>query len=255
MNLPEPERTRFELRGLLCGVPLRIRPLFWSAAAVLGVRYYADPEAGGVGYFAFWMIAVTVCVLLSGLGQALVGRLFGLRGWIVLDGFGGRLTGLEALPTCRRRVTVLLAGPLVPFALVAGIWVLTDAIPFPETLIEWGWQTPVATGVAILVRINLGWGLLNVLPLWPLAGGRIASDVGETLWGQRGRTAAVGLSLGVTGALTVWVVLEMSWRLSFHYDPRYLLYLEESSILLLFCFVFWVRSFKLLWPPHVSTKS
>ena len=89
MKLPEPERTRYELHGLLCGVPLRVRPLFWSATAVLGIRYYADPEAGSMEYFVFWMVAVPVCVLLGALAQTLTGRCSGcaagscFTGWAV----------------------------------------------------------------------------------------------------------------------------------------------------------------------------
>ena len=173
-----------------------------------------------------------------------------MRGGIVLYGLGSLITGVDSLPRCWQRALVLLAGPLVQLLLVAGIWGLTDLIPFPAPLIEWGWQTPVATGLAILGRIALGWGLLNLLPLWPLAGGRIASDVGESLWGIRGRVAAVILSLGVTTVLSVWVVFEMGWHLNQRYDPRYLLYLEESGVLLLFCFLLWLRSFRILWPEN-----
>jgi Zn-dependent protease len=239
------------LHGLLCGVPLRIRPLFWAASAALGIRYYADPEAGSAEYFALWMVAVLVCVLLSALGQALVGRAFGMRGSIVLYGLGSLISGVDSLPRCRQRVAVLLSGPLISLLLLAGIWGLTELIPFPATQVEWGWRSLLANGLVILVRINLGWGLLNLLPLWPLAGGRIASDVGETLWGKRGQIAAVVLSLAVTAVLSVWVILEMGWRMNnLRYDPRYAPSLEECGILLLFCFFFWIRSFRTLWPEN-----
>jgi hypothetical protein len=92
------------------------------------------------------------------------------------------------------------------------------------------------------------------LPLWPLAGGRIAFSIGEALLGRKGLIAAAVLSLGATALLSVWVVIEMSWHLEFHYDPRYLLHLEEFSILLLFCFILWLRSFKILWPENISNE-
>ncbi|HEV3386685.1 MAG TPA: hypothetical protein VG097_17850 [Gemmata sp.] len=252
MNFTETGRTRFEIRSRLCGVPLRIEPLFWSSVAVLGIRYYADPEAGSLGYFIFWIAAVLGCVLLHALGQAGVGRLFGMRGEIVLYSLGSQILGLDKLSRCWRRTAVLLAGPMVQFVLVACIWGLT-AIPFPKTLGDWGWQSPIANGVAILVRIALAWGLLNIAPLWPLAGGRIALDVGETLFGRKGKTSALVLSLAFTAILSVWVVFEMSWRLENRYDPLYSIYLLEGIIQLFFCFVLWLQSFKALWPGENST--
>jgi stage IV sporulation protein FB len=247
MNLPEPNPSRYDLHGRLCGVPLRIHPFFWSSVAALGIRYYADPEAGSLGYFAFWFAAVLGCVLLHALSQIFVGRLFGMRGAIVLYSLGSLISGVDNLPQCWQRVVVPLAGPIAQFVLVGCIWGLAVIFPFPVTLSDWGYQAPIATGAAMLVRINLHWGLLNVLPLWPLAGGRISVDVGETLGGRTGRIAALILSLVVIALISVWAVFETSWYLNFRYDPRYVLHLEEGIVWLLFCFVLWTRNFAALW--------
>jgi Zn-dependent protease len=144
-----------------------------------------------------------------------------------------------------------LAGPTVQLVLLGGVWGLT-AIPFPKTLIDWGWQTPVATGALILVQINLTWGLLNIVPLWPFVGGRIAVDVGETALGKTGRVISLVLSLAVTSIVSVWIVFEMSLHLNNRFDPNYLIHLEEGIIRLLFCFVLWTISFKALWPVENS---
>ncbi len=251
MKFPEPNRTKYEIRGTIIGVPLRLQPLFWSSVATLGIRYYADPEGGSLGYFLFWIAAALSCLLLHALGQAVVGRLLGICGEIVLDGLGSQFVGVDRLPRCWQRVLTRLAGSLVQFALVGGIWGLTE-IPFPQTLSDWGWKSPIANGAKILLDINLTWGLLTVLPLWPLAGGRVALDVGETLLGRKGRTLALLLSLAVTAILSTWVVFEMSLHLSFPYDPRYLLHLIEGVIRLFFCFILWTISFKAMWPVDSS---
>jgi stage IV sporulation protein FB len=247
MKLPEPGHVKYEFQGHLLGAAIRIHPLFWCSAAALGVRYFADPENGSIGYFVFWMAGVSFCVLLHALGEIFVGRIFGMRGEILLYGLGGRTTGVESLPRCRKRITVLLAGPIVLFLLVAGLWGITESVPFPDFLIDWGWQTPIANGAAILVRIGLYWGLLNVLPLWPLAGGQIAVDLGETFFGKRGRTIALVSSLGVIAYLCIWTVFQKSYYLGFHYDPHYLLHLVEGFVLLVFCYVLWMLNFKVLW--------
>jgi hypothetical protein len=225
------------------------------SAAALGIRCYVDPEDGSLGYFAFWIVAALMCVLLHAFGQALVGRLFGIRCGIVLDGLGGQIVGVESLPRLWQRVSVLLAGPVVSFLLVAGIWAAIELIPFPRFLIDWGWQSPIATGALMLVRINLAWGLLSISPIWPLSGGRIAVDAGETLLGRKGRIAAMILSLVVTALLTVWIVFEMSWHLNFRYDPLYLLHLQECLIWLVFCFALWILGFKAVWSAHESNSA
>src|SRR5580700_6241444 len=121
MNIPEPDRTPFDLCLRLRGVSLRIQPLFLLSSAALGIRCYADPEDGSLGYFAFWIVAALVCVFVHALGQALVGRLFGIRCGIVLDGLGSQIVGVESSPRLWQRVSVLLAGPAVSFLLVTGI--------------------------------------------------------------------------------------------------------------------------------------
>jgi stage IV sporulation protein FB len=257
MKVPEPGHTRFDLRWRLGGVPVRINPLFWLAAALLGLKYYLDPEAGGPGYFLFWMAAALLSVLAHQFGQVLAGRLFGLRGEVVLFGLGGRTLGIDDLPRRRQRVLVLLAGPLVNGLIVAAVLGLTYT-PFPTVFLDWGWAPAIATGAAILVRINLYWALLNLVPLWPLDGGRSACAIGEGLLGRRGLGAALGLSLILAGGLGVWVTLEMSREISRHeqspFDQRYVLHLTEFTILLLFCFLLWMLSFRALWPAEPDNK-
>jgi stage IV sporulation protein FB len=247
MKLQEPGQTSFDLRGRLCGVALRIHPFFWTSTVLLGSRYIADPEAGSVGYFAFWMMAALVCVLLPALAQAFLGRCFGARLGIVLYGLGSQLTGVESLPHSWKRVATFLAGPIVSSLLVAAIREAIELIPFPAFLVDWGWQAPIATGAAILVHLNLWWCLLSILPVWPLTGGQVAVNVGETFLGRAGRNATLVLSLVTVAILSLLVVFETSGRLSFHFDPRYVLYLQEGIVWLAFCFVLWLRGFKVLW--------
>jgi stage IV sporulation protein FB len=248
MKTPEPQPTRFDLHGQLFGTPIRIQPAFWVSSALLGIRYYTDPEGGGIGYFAFWMVAVLVSVLLHECGHVLAGRLFGLRGEIFLGGLGGQLTGLDSLPRRWQRVIVLLAGPSVQLLILAGIWAIT-APAFPAATLSGGWRTAIGTGMAMVGWLNASWALLNLLPLWPLDGGRLACEVGEGLFGRRGVAGALWLCVASTGALAVFLVLELSWRLEvLRYDPRYVLSLEQFSVLLLFCFLLWLRAFRALWP-------
>jgi stage IV sporulation protein FB len=246
MNVAEPRRTRFDLRWKLLGTPFRATPLFWAAVAVLGIRYYADPEAGSFGYFVFWMVAAVSAVLLHDLGQILVGRFFAMRGDVVLYGLGSLTMGADTLSRRWQRVVVLLSGSLIQFVFVAVIWGLTWA-PYPALLGSAPLRYSIGNGTAILLRAHFYWGLLNLLPIWPLDGGRIACEIGDGLFGRRGIWAALGLSLVTCAAVAIFVTLQLSVRLDFRFDPRYLLYLEEFTVLLLFCFLFWTRGFQALW--------
>jgi stage IV sporulation protein FB len=251
MHSPEPRPTRWELRWRMFGADIRVHPLFWASSAVTGVRYYQHPEDGGFGVFVFWMIAVFLSLLLHEFGHVFTARLFGVRGDIVLSGLGGRMLGLGELKRCWQRLVVLLAGPLTTF-LFFGVLQAITWIPFP------GWREPIGMGMVILVHINFWWGLLNVLPLWPLDGGQMAAELGEALLGRRGRSLAALLSVFVAGLLTVWLVIEMRLRLDQHrFSPLYRIYVEVFVVLSVYCFVFWLSGFRALWgeaePPPGPT--
>jgi membrane-associated protease RseP (regulator of RpoE activity) len=119
--------------------------------------------------------------------------------------------------------------------------------PFPRVFRDWSWQAPIANGLFILLWINLGWALLNLIPLWPLDGGRVACEIGEAIFGPKGRSMGLGLSIICAGLLAVAATLQLSSRLSFPYDPRYLLYLTEYCISILYLFLLWLRNFSELW--------
>jgi Zn-dependent protease len=95
--------------------------------------------------------------------------------------------------------------------------------------------------------INSFWGLLNLLPLWPLDGGRIAVEVGAALLGRRGQTLALLLSLAVSLLLLVVVLLWMRLTLIDPFDIHYRVYLEFFCIQAISCYAFWLSAFRALW--------
>jgi stage IV sporulation protein FB len=249
MKDPEVHSTRFDLHWRCRGTSFRITPLFLVSCAILGVRYYVDPEAGSFGWGVFWMVAVVLSVLAHEMGHVLAGWIFGLRGDVILSGLGGVIQGVSTLPQRWQRIVVLLAGPLVQIVIVAGI-VGLPLLPFPSVLRRGGLDFAIANGMSMVFWINLDWAVLNLLPIWPLDGGRIAAEIGEGLFGPRGAAWALGASIVTCGILAIGVSLELSLRLSNPYDPHYILYLERFTVLLLFCFLFWVRGFRDLWPEE-----
>jgi Zn-dependent protease len=140
-----------------------------------------------------------------------MGRLFGSEGHIVLYSFGGLAIGSNALSNRWRRIAVCFAGPAAGFLLLAGVLLLVrDAIDFqPWPVFERLPNTsPLLTEAIVdLIWINLAWGLLNLLPIWPLDGGQISRDFLGWLSPHNGFRAAYWLSVIVAGLLAVHALI------------------------------------------------
>jgi Zn-dependent protease len=111
-----------------------------------------------------FLLAVFASVLLHELGHALVARRYGVATRrIILSPIGG-IAQLEGMPRRpRQELAVALAGPAVNFVLAAGLWLLAPLFagaPIMSTLL----------GSVMLA--NLGLGLFNLVPAFPMDGGR-----------------------------------------------------------------------------------
>ena len=121
MLLQEPDRTQADLNFSLFGIPIRIHPMFWAIAALLGLNA-CDRD---LSLLLIWVVAVFFSILLHELGHAVVIRWFGNRPWITLYAFGG-LTSHDPRRSLRPggtntwgQILISFAGPGVGFLLVA----------------------------------------------------------------------------------------------------------------------------------------
>ena len=63
---------------------------------------------------------------------------------------------------------------------------------------------PLFEGLLLdLYYINLIWSLLNLLPIWPLDGGRMSREFFEWLLPQKGTSLALGISFVIAGLLAI----------------------------------------------------
>lgn len=253
MLLPAPQPSRWDLHGRLFGAEVRIRPIFWASCVLMGLPYYQYPKIGGMSAFGFWIAAVLISLLAHETSHILAARLFGARSFIVLSGLGGQVYGLDELKRWKR-VLVLLAGSLGNILIFGILWLAADPErnPLPIERLGREWSTFIANAVFVLMLINALWCLLNLLPLWPLDGGRIALEVGEALLGQRGQTLALLLSLLVCLLMTVSVIVWGRLSLINPFDERYRIYLTFFCVMALYCYIFWLVTFRALWgesPP------
>jgi stage IV sporulation protein FB len=191
----EPQRTQFDLNFRIFGIQVRVHPLFWLVTAILGPR----PQ-DGVSKIALWIVVVFVSILIHEMGHVLMGKIFGSHGHIVLYGFGGLAVGSSNLSRRWQRNLVYFAGPLAQFfilgvVLAAGLVCLAYRIRPSD---------PAEILLDQLFQVNLFWPLLNLLPIWPLDGGRISRETFEWLMPERGTETSLILSMIVAGLLAIY---------------------------------------------------
>ncbi|HEY7329186.1 MAG TPA: M50 family metallopeptidase [Gemmataceae bacterium] len=235
------------------GAEVRIRPIFWASCVLLGVLFYRDTDIGGMAMFCFWIAAVLISFLTHETCHILAARLFGSHVRIVLSGMGGTVFGLEERKRWQRML-ILLAGPLGNVLITGILWVMTDPQwnPLPIDRLGQDWTIFIANAAKIALLLNAFWALLNVVPLWPLDGGRAAVELGEGFLGRFGKTLALLMSLLVCLLLSITVVGWARQNLTDRFDPRYPLHLLYFCILALYCYFFWISAFRALWGDSVS---
>ena len=190
----EPTQTPYDLRFELFGTPVRVHPLFWLITVLFGWDFLV---ADGFAYLALWVVCVFLSILLHELGHVWAGKLFGTDGYIVLHGLGGLAVGASDLSTRWKRVVVYLAGPLIQ---IVGIWL--PLWLWRRSLGDQWWDLTdkLRLFAAMLMMINLYWPLINLVPIWPLDGGKVARELCTWLSPRQGMRWSLIVSIA-TGAL------------------------------------------------------
>jgi Zn-dependent protease len=147
--------------------------LHFSFLLLLAYVYDGWREAGvpGLWWTAAKFLAIFTCVVLHELGHSFTAMRFGVRvRRILLTPIGG-MAEFDAIP--RKPVQELLiaiAGPAVNFVIAAALWCV---VSFPE-----GWdEVSIPSSLGDLSRFlflaNLIMGVFNLIPAFPMDGGRI----------------------------------------------------------------------------------
>jgi len=157
----------FRIRGIQLAVHLTFLLLLllvaWDGWSVEGW----SGMAWSVGY----LVMLFVCITLHELGHAFAAKVYGIHvPRILLLPIGG-MAELDFIPRQpRQEWMITLAGPAVNFALVM---ILLCVVPWPG----WRWDEASPIGVVTflqdLLRFNLIMGLFNLIPVFPMDGGRL----------------------------------------------------------------------------------
>jgi Zn-dependent protease len=200
----EPARTQFDLNFNLFGIHVRVHPMFWVVTAILGSNQ-RDAK-----YVLLWVAVVFVSILIHEMGHVLMGRIFGSDGYIVLYGFGGLAIGSSDLTKRWQRNLVYLAGPFAQFVILGIVLVVL----FVNLANGTQMSVPVQTLLFQLIWVNSVWPVLNLLPIWPLDGGRISRETFEWLMPEAGTATSLIVSMIVSGLFAVMSLAAASGALA-----------------------------------------
>jgi stage IV sporulation protein FB len=220
-DCPESNRAQWSFR--LFGVPVQVKYWFWISIVLLGAT--EDP-----GALLIWVAVCFASILLHELGHVYAFRLFGQDTRVVLYAWGGMAISRSSYETPLARFVVALAGPIAGFCLTA----LTVAVAYLSgARVHIGFHIflPVLTAwpdfadvpgdgmprfylwhvlLNDLLWVNFYWGLVNLLPVYPLDGGHAAGAVFEQRDRYNGRRKALILSASVAAAVALFGIVERS---------------------------------------------
>ena len=192
----------------LFGIEIRV-PLGWSivlaliAVIAVGQLTAVDPELeelaawalGGLVAFGFFLSSVS-----HDLAHALVARRRGVDVKAIAVSFFGGATPLDpSAPDPGDDAAIAASGPLTSLAIAAVLFALTTgAVALGDAF------SPAAGVLSVLVFLNLVLGFVNLVPAYPLDGGRIVRDLA---WRRSGSERTGWRVASRSGRLTGLVVI------------------------------------------------
>lgn len=213
----------------IAGIPVK---LHWSFVLMLVWVAIEGRRSGmnweSVGWFAVLMIGVFACVILHEFGHAFSAKRYGVQTKdIILSPLGGvaRLDGLPEKPIDES--VVAFAGPLVNL-LLAGIfggygW-LTSSIDFSNlgsSRLVFGNPENFVT---LFLLINIFLALFNLIPAFPMDGGRIfRSLLSPSLGRRRATLITTYLGQGMAILLVILAYFFVPPQMSFYLIPLFIL--------------------------------
>lgn len=179
----------------------------WKIGRVVGIDLFLHPSflllpawglmVGGTDY-VLMIAAVFACVVLHELGHALMARAFGISTRdITLYPMGG-VARLESMPKAPgTELLIALAGPLVNVALAGGLALILGLSGEVGSL---GGFLYLQEFLSSLLVINLLLAAFNMVPAFPMDGGRVLRAL---LSGPLGRFRATEIAVTIGRAMAI----------------------------------------------------
>lgn len=190
--------------GTIAGTAIRIHLTFLILLLWVWLAHYQMGGAPAAWDGLAFIIAVFGCVLLHEFGHIAVARRCGIKTPdITLLPIGGVAT-IERMPEePLREIFIALAGPLVNLIITALILIaLGKMVNFPQAF---DLQDPHISFLTRLAGVNIFLMLFNLIPAFPMDGGRVFRAV-LAIWMPRFRATQIAAGVGQSIALVFGVV-------------------------------------------------
>lgn len=188
------------------GIQLAVHFSFFLLLAYVGFEGWQEEGLHGLGWNLLTLVAFFTCVVLHELGHSFVAMHYGIGvRRILLMPIGGmaEMDGIPRQP--RREFLMTLAGPAVNFVLVGLLWPIVLTLPDEVPLYS-------LSGLVYQLYIaNFIMGVFNLVPVFPMDGGRIFRALLATRLAYLRATwwaAMVGKALSLAGVLLMFFWLE-----------------------------------------------
>jgi stage IV sporulation protein FB len=198
--------------GTVKGTSIRIHATFFLLLLWVGVAGWLNEGPAAALHTLALLSLVFLCVVLHEFGHIFAARRFGIRTpEVVLLPIGG-VSRLERIPEePRAEFVVAIAGPLVTLVIAGILLLLLGGMPSLEEL-ENGLGAHAL--LAQLAYINVALFLFNLLPAFPMDGGRVLrAGLAGWLGHERGTRIAAGIGqtaailLGLAGLFSGNIIL------------------------------------------------
>jgi len=203
------------------GIEIRLHLIFILLLLWIGLDQWSAHGPAAASWTVGRLSLLFVFVLLHEIGHSLVAKRYGVRVQdIVLTPIGGmsRMSNIPENPNtelkiavCGPAVNVLIAAVLMPVFFILTAWY------GPATLSLQDMNIPTPPGIVLeMIAMNMILALFNVLPVFPMDGGRILRATlakffpyvtATRIAAGTGRTVAIG-------ALAVGFILNYQWMLN-----------------------------------------
>jgi Zn-dependent protease len=200
--------------GRAFGIPLFLHPTFFLLPLY---ALFVSRDQGPAGMLLTQLVLLTVfaCVLLHELGHALMARAFNIPtrditlypigGVARLESTGGRPHQEIAIALAGPAVNLVIAVLLIPFVALCAAAGLFGKSPDPLAAAGGSLDGFVAHYLLLICIGNLGLLVFNLIPAFPMDGGRVLRAV-LALAMSRLRATEIAAGLGLLAALALAVV-------------------------------------------------
>ncbi len=173
-------KTSFQI-GTILGIPIKLHITFLFILPIFALVFATNPAPFGfqdqaTSTMAYLLSFITtillfLCVLLHELGHSYVAQRYGVEIKDITLMLIGGVSSMEEIPrNPSQELKMAFAGPFV--SLVIGFTIFIVNFLIASVIVTYA-ATPIYMMFSILGSINIVLGLFNLLPAFPMDGGRV----------------------------------------------------------------------------------